>query len=220
MPAFGNLSDASLQALYRFLGGAADGGVIPLPEGQVVASGGAPGGLLPRQGGGGGGGRGFGAPYPQGANAPNVRYIFQGYGMQYGNIGPPWSSIVAYDLNTGTLKWKRPLGTDRTAAAAGVMNTGVPETPHNGMVVTATGLIFSNAKDGTIYAFDADTGDQLWAFQLPGNIGTEGIPAMYQVNGKQFLVVSVTAASHRGLRDPLPEGVTIPRRYVAFALPN
>jgi quinoprotein glucose dehydrogenase len=104
MPAFGTLSDEQIQTLYRYLGGSTDGGVIPLPEGRVVASGGAPGGLLPRPGGRGGGGGGFGAPYPEGVNAPNVRYTFQGYGMRYASISPPWSQISAYDLNTGTLK--------------------------------------------------------------------------------------------------------------------
>jgi quinoprotein glucose dehydrogenase len=99
-------------------------------------------------------------------------------------------------------------------------NTGVSETTHNGMVVTATGLVFSNAKDGTIYAFDADTGEELWAFQLPGNVGSEGIPAMYEVDGKQYLAVSVTTNRHQGFREPLPEGVTIRMRYVAFALPD
>ena len=217
MPGFGHLTDDNIQALYRFLGGSADGGVIPLPEGAVVASGGAPGGLLPRESPG-GGGRGYGLPYPEGVDVPEVRYVFQGYGMQYPAMSPPWSSITAYDMNTGTIKWTRPLGTYRDAAEAGVFNTGVPETLRNGMVVTATGLVFSNAKDGTVYAFDADTGDQLWAMELPGNIGSEGIPAMYEVNGKQYLVVTVTTP-HQGYRaettDPAP-----PRRYVAFALPD
>lgn len=219
MPSFGHLTTEQIQSVFRYLGGSADGGVIENPEGPVVASGGAPGGLLPRQVVGGGGGRGFGTPYPEGVNAPNVRYVFQGYGMQYSNISPPWSSITAYDLNTGELRWTRPLGTSRAAYEAGLRDTGVPQTEHNGMVVTATGLVFTNAKDGTIYAFDADTGEQVWAFELPGNIGSTGIPAMYELNGKQYLMVSVTAP-HQGYREPLPEGVTIPRRYMAFALPD
>ena len=220
MPAFGHLNEESVLALYRYLGGSADGGIIPLPEGPVVASGGAPGGLLPRQvaGGGGPGRGGFGIPYPAGSNAPDVRYFIRGYGMEYSAIGPPWSSITAYDLNTGTLEWTRPLGTDSTAAAHGVMNTGVPETMRNGMVVTATGLLFSNARDGTMYAFDADTGEELWAMRLPGGIGSEGIPAMYEVNGKQYLVVSATTP-HSVPRDPSARGDPI-RHYVAFALPE
>src|SRR5690606_20454387 len=141
MPAFSHLSDEEIHALYRYLGGSADGGIIPLPDGPVVASGGAPGGLLPRPVGtaGGGPGAGYGIPYPEGAGAPQDRYFIRGYGMEYSAIGPPWSSITAYDLNSGTLIWSRPLGTDSVAAAHGVTDTGVPETTHNGMVVTATG---------------------------------------------------------------------------------
>ena len=220
MPAFAHLSEAQIQAIYRFLGGSADGDVVAVPEGPVVAVGGAPGGLLPRPvAGAGGGGRGFGAPYPEGANAPNVRYSFQNnYGMQYANISPPWSSITAYDLNTGEIKWQRPLGTSRAAYEAGLRDTGVPQTEHNGMVVTASGLVFTNAKDGVLYCFDADTGEVLWTYELPGNVGSEGIPAMYQVDGKQYLVITATSG-HQGYREPLPEGVTIPKRYVVFALP-
>ena len=217
MPAFGQMDDESIEAIYRFLGGSADGDVTPLPDGPVVASGGAPGGLLPRPGG--GGGRGYGAPYPEGTNAPEERYFIQGYGMQYATISPPWSSITAYDLNSGTLMWTRPLGTASVAAEQGVMNTGVPETTHNGMVVTATGLVFTNAKDGTIYAFDTDTGEELWAMELPGEIGSEGIPAMYELDGKQYLVISASSP-HRGFREELPEGEEPPRGYVAFALPG
>lgn len=220
MPAFAHLGDDEVRALYRYLGGSADGGVVPLPEGPVVASGGAPGGLLPRGGAGMGGGGfgGYGIPYPEGAGAPEARYFIRGYGMQYAAINPPWTSITAYDLNEGRLLWSRPLGTDRMAAERGVKDTGVPETVRNGMVVTATGLLFSNAKDGSVYAFDADTGEELWSMQLPGNSGSEGIPAMYEVGGRQYLVVAATT-THRGLRDAgVPE--TPVRQYVAFALPD
>ena len=34
-------------------------------------------------------------------------------------INPPWSSVVAYDLNQGTIKWKVPFGQDAKAAEEG-----------------------------------------------------------------------------------------------------
>jgi len=34
-------------------------------------------------------------------------------------ISPPWSQVVASDLNAGTIKWKVPLGQDAVAAAQG-----------------------------------------------------------------------------------------------------
>ena len=34
-------------------------------------------------------------------------------------FSPPWSSLVAYDLNDGTIKWRRPIGTTPGLAAQG-----------------------------------------------------------------------------------------------------
>mgnify|MGYP006208067859 CR=1 FL=1 len=85
-------------------------------------------------------------------------------------------------------------------------------------VVKLSLAVARTAKDGTIYAFDADTGEELWAMRLPGGIGSEGIPAMYELNGKQYLVVSATTP-HRGLGEPSAQGDPT-RHYVAFALPD
>jgi len=224
MPSFVHNSREELVAIYRFLGGTAGGTTVALPKGPVVASGGAPGGLLPRQitGGGGGGRGGFGIPYPADIkDVPDGRYFIRGYAEENAHIiAPPWSSILAYDLNTGTIRWKRPLGTDKLAAALGGVETGVQETIRNGLLVTRTGIVFSNAKDGHVYAFDAETGKELWRGQIPGNIGTQGIPTMYMVNGRQYLVVSASTPLvwMRRTPDPLSEGA--PRGYVAFALPE
>jgi quinoprotein glucose dehydrogenase len=223
MPSFVHNSQEELIAIYRFLGGTAGGEVVALPEGPVVASGGAPGGLLPRQVAGGGGGvGGFGIPYPADIeDVPDRRYVIRGYAEEHAHIiAPPWSSILAYDLNTGTIKWNRPLGTDKLAAEQGGVETGVQETIRNGLLVTATGLVFSNAKDGHVYAFDAETGEELWRGQIPGHIGTQGIPTMYMVNGRQYLAVSASTPLvwMRRTPDPLSQGAT--RRYVAFALPE
>src|SRR5690606_25937109 len=131
-------------------------------------------------------------------------------------IAPPWASITAYDLNTGTIRWRRPVGTDLAAAGEGGADTGVPEAQRNGMIVTATGILFSTAKDGHVYAFDADDGTELWRAQLP--TGTEGIPAMYEAGGRQFLVVTATTPLRWGGSNE-PAGETRPGGYVVFALP-
>jgi len=223
MPSFVHNTQEELISIYRFLGGTAGGDVVPLPEGPVVASGGAPGGTLPRQViGGGGGGGGFGIPYPEDIqDVPDRRYFIRGYAEADAHIiAPPWSSIVAYDLNSGTIKWHRPLGTDKLAAEQGGVETGVQETIRNGLLVTETGIVFSNAKDGKVYAFDAETGEELWSGDVPGEIGTQGIPAMYMVNGRQYLVVSASTPLvwMRRTPDPASQGAT--RGYVAFALPE
>jgi quinoprotein glucose dehydrogenase len=133
---------------------------------------------------------------------------------------PPWSSIVAYDLNKGTIKWKVPLGEDKQAAAEGGKNTGVPKgSDRQGVIVTSTGLVFATARDGKVRAYDAENGDVLWIAELPA--GTEGIPAMYETGGRQFLVVCATNELTWGRGGQASSGSSdLTRAYIAFALPE
>ena len=56
----------------------------------------------------------------------------------------------------------------------------------------------------------------LWSVELPS--GSRGIPAMYEVNGRQFFVVNATSATEAGSRAMKP-GAPRTKAYVAFALP-
>jgi quinoprotein glucose dehydrogenase len=221
MPAFGFLAEDELRAIHRYLGGTASGDVLEDLAGPVVARGGAPGGQELRRAAGGIGR--VSAPYPDGIDAPPQRYAISGWGLGHSHvIAPPWSSIVAYDLNRGTIRWKRPLGLDRRAGVEGGESTGVPRSQRHGMIVTSTGLVFSTARDGRVYALDADDGRTLWSAELP--MGTEGLPAMYQVNGRQYLVVTATTPLvWAGESQPAPSaaGASRPQGgYVVFALPE
>jgi quinoprotein glucose dehydrogenase len=89
------------------------------------------------------------------------------------------------------------------------------------MIVTSTGIVFSTARDGRFYAFDARDGDVLWSAPLP--MGSEGLPAVYAVRGKHYIVVNATtplpaglSAREAGSAAPEPAGVG---GYVVFALP-
>lgn len=164
-----------------------------------------------------------GADYPEGVAAPAAQYRTD-YGLSAPHImAPPWSTIMAVDLNSGKLLWKVPLGQDEAASALGLTGTGVPRgTQRNGMIVTSTGLVFSTAKDGHIYAFDAKNGRVLWSGQLP--MGTEGLPAMYVQDGRQYLVVNATTpltwgpkSRESGINSTLPAGKG---GYVVFSLPK
>jgi len=219
MPSFSFLSKKKAEEIYRYLGGTRGGSVVKPPKGPVVASGGAPGGqkYRPAER---SGGR-LGPPYPKGVDAPSVRYYMNGWGLGYDYLmSPPWTYIVAYDLNKGTIKWRRPLGTDELAAKKGGNNTGVIGAQRNGMIVTSTGLLFSTAGDGKVYAFDAETGKQLWMSDLP--TGTEGLPSMYKLNGKYYLVVTDTTPLEWG--KGVPEYENKENRpqggYEVFALPE
>ena len=242
MPANPSLKEEDVKNLYNYLitatGGAGRFGGPTGPfkvTGPVVDSGGAPGGLAQRTVIGPAGSFGrpgeYGIPYPEGSNAPADRYFIPGgYGLSFPYvISPPWSTITAYDLNTGKIKWQVPVGTDEEAAKQGGKNTGVLRAQRQSMVVTSSGVLFCTGKDGKIYAFDVDNGEELWSYKLP--TGTEGIPAMYEVYGKHYLVVCASTPLRFGRDDPddnvapgaapaTPGSGGNKGSYVVFALPD
>ena len=62
--------------------------------------------------------------------------------------------------------------------------------PRNAPLVTAGGLIFvAVGPEKKVHAYDRDNGKELWQAVLPN--GSEGMPATYEVNGRQFLVLPV-----------------------------
>lgn len=224
MPPLPHVTDQQAGDILAFLGGgarprrAAEMAAAPRPLGPVVASGGItrPTSLAaaptaePMQG------------YPKDVAAPAQRY-FTDYGLGFPYLlAPPWSQIMAYDLNTGEIRWKKPLGQDLDVTRAGGRDTGVPRgAQRQGMIVTSTGIVFSTARDGVFYAFDADTGEVLWQYKLP--MSTEGLPAIYEVNGKHYIVVNATTpqtwglnSRESGIGSPAPLGKG---GYVVFALP-
>ena len=234
MPAHPDLNPDAVNTLYNYLsnaGGAASSAAKPQPmTGPVVANGGAPGGLLPSlnprelNAKYGGNNRFVGPPYPEGVLAP--QRLYSNYGLTQGVIGPPWSEIICYDLNTGTIRWRKPLGEDEEAEKEGGKNTGMLAGGERvGMVVTATGLVFVTAKDGKMRAFDVDTGDELWTYKMPA--GLTGLPSIYEVQGREYLVVGSGAPPVFGLQKGargFGENAATPGQstlgYIVFALPK
>jgi outer membrane protein assembly factor BamB len=70
----------------------------------------------------------------------------------------------------------------------------------NGPVVTAVGLIFiASGPDRMIHALDKDTGKTLWETEIDAN--PDGIPAVYEVGGREYVAFSKRLAE---ARSPLP----------------
>ena len=223
------ITESELTAVIAYLtspnpggGGRAVPALGPLPPGPVVASGGVR--LPPRVPAsepaptyGGIGGSGGNTPYPAAVDVPPVRYVTE-YGVLASATRPPYTTLTAYDLNTGTIKWQVPLGDDpATLAAGGPANTGGLGA-RNGIVVTKAGIVFVAGADRKVRAYDEDNGHVLWTGALPGN--ASGIPVSYEAKGRQYVVMS-SMPGGGGARRGAPPVVSpdTPRGYIAFALP-
>jgi quinoprotein glucose dehydrogenase len=141
----------------------------------------------------------------------------------YPAVAPPWTQLVAYDLNTGTIKWRVADGHAPGLLDQGVRGSGTVR-PRNGPVVTAGGLVFiANSQDRFLRAYDAASGAVLWEHELAAN--PEGIPAVYEIGGRQYVAFAAGASWGTGgdpvWRNPLHrrQGRIEAQGYHVFALP-
>ncbi len=100
---------------------------------------------------------------------------------------PPWGELVAVNVNTGDIAWRKVLGKndDPLFADAGVISAGGP-------ITTASGLTFIGAtRDSMIRAFETRTGALLWSATLPAS--NYGTPMTYRAaDGRQMLATVAT----------------------------
>src|SRR5205823_7209801 len=109
-------------------------------------------------------------------------------------VGPPWSEMTAYDLNTGAIRWRTSTGSVLAPPELGIPpNTG-SHFPRGAPLVTAGGLVFfATGSDRRFRAYDRETGQELWSIELQA--ASEGMPATYEIDGRQFIVVPVAAGA-------------------------
>lgn len=157
-------------------------------------------------------------PYPEGVTPPPSRYK-TGYGNEPYVITPPWSQIVAYDLNTGKIKWQTPYGDLPEAGPSDKLRGNVY--PKSGPVITAGGLVLFAGNDSKLYALDKDTGKLICTKDLPN--GSLGVPAVYEVNGREYVLLTVSGGNPFPVGGRMAPGGThapaVSKGYIAFALP-
>jgi quinoprotein glucose dehydrogenase len=149
------------------------------------------------------------------ADKTDEDHYLSGFGFMIASDGispikPPWTSLTAYDLNEGTIKWKIALG---DVPEKGLKGTGT-HFPKVAPVITAGGLLFTGTRDKKVRAFDVETGKPLWEAEVDAAL--EGMPAVYQVDGREYIVFC--AAAQAGLTQATQH--PIEGAYVAFALPR
>ncbi|TXS90875.1 pyrroloquinoline quinone-dependent dehydrogenase [Parahaliea maris] len=122
---------------------------------------------------------------------------------------PPWGVIAGIDLATGSIIWRRTLGTTEDLAPGPALKLGTPNV--GGPAISAGGLVFIGAAmDDYLRAFDVATGEELWKGRLPA--GGQATPMIYEWQGRQFVVIY--AGGHARL------GTRLGDYMVAFALPE
>jgi quinoprotein glucose dehydrogenase len=157
--------------------------------------------------------------YPEGVTPPPSRYK-TGYGQEGYIISPPWSTITAYNLNTGKIMWQTPYGDMPQAGPSDKLRGNI--TPRSGFVVTAGGLVLFADNQSKLYALDEKTGKVVHSRDVPNS--AVGVPAVYEVNGRQYILFALIGGQGfpAGARMP-PGGVSPPvgeKMFVAFALPK
>lgn len=97
---------------------------------------------------------------------------------------PPYGELVALDMHTGDVKWRRPVGASQKYGFFMPEQWGSPTI--GGPAVTAGGLIFIGASmDAKVRAYSLETGKELWSDQTQAPVVAN--PAVYAYNGREYV---------------------------------
>jgi len=119
-------------------------------------------------------------------------------------VSPPYSVLVAIDLNRGEIAWKVPLGDNAQVRNHPLLKgVALPDRlgsggSFGGALVTKGGLVFIGGGDGYVYAFETKTGKEVWREKIP--YATSANPMTYRTrSGKQFIVMATGASDQNAL---------------------
>jgi PQQ-dependent dehydrogenase (methanol/ethanol family) len=131
-------------------------------------------------------GHGGGADWSHQSFSHSTKLVYTGFGYvaaahslteSSNGLRPPGEyqtgGIVAVDPSTNLVRWRKHMP---YSLAHG-----------NGILTTASDLLFIGQPDGNLLGLDARTGRELWRFQTGASISSS--PIMYEVDGQQYLAV-------------------------------
>lgn len=104
-------------------------------------------------------------------NRPGAAYLGSDFKLYPEPGANGFGEVAAIDVASGARRWTFP--------------SKLPWC--GGMLATASGLVFSGAADGTLYAFDANTGAVKWSFQTSSGIVAP--PVAYRIDGKEYIAL-------------------------------
>lgn len=122
---------------------------------------------------------------------------------------PPFGELVAIDMHTGDVKWRRPIGASQQYGFYMPESMGSPTI--GGPAVTAGGVIFIGASmDSKVRAYALDTGKELWSDVVEAPAVAN--PAVYQYKGREY--VAFVAGGNSILKEQVGDEVAV------YALPQ
>ena len=159
-----------------------------------------------------------GPEWPPSAYSPRTGFSY----LQAGGYSPGTYAAIPPEVNSlGSTLGGAPAGTENfglfvamnTTTGKIAWSTKLPQKMYSGVVV-AGDLVFYGEGNGQFDAADAQTGNVLWTFKsnLPNVAGANGAPAVYIVNGVEYVVMAFGGNAHAGSA----QGDAL----IAFALPQ
>lgn len=122
---------------------------------------------------------------------------------------PPFGEIVALDMHTGDVKWRRPIGASQQYGFFMPESWGSPTI--GGPAVTAGGVVFIGASmDAKVRAYSLKNGKELWSDQAQAPAVAN--PSVYKYKGREY--VAFVAGGNTILKDQVGDEV------VVYALPE
>jgi len=109
---------------------------------------------------------------------------------------PPWGYIAKLDLKDGKIIWKAAHGditVDGKSVKVGTVNFG-------GTALNGAGILFyTGTDDEKAYAIDAESGKELWSFQMEA--AGSAPPTIFELEGKQYVTFTATGGNYHHYRN-------------------